>query len=233
MNETLPNRYVEPSDVALVLDFGGVISRTLFETHRETECALGLAENTLTWQGPFSMGSDPLWQSMLNDTITERDYWLIRAKEVGQLLGKNWTTMAEFVRAARGAEPQLVVRPEALEAINYAHTNGFKLAILSNELDLFYGDSFKHQLDFMPLFDVICDATYTNILKPDERAYNDCSERLGIQPHHCIFVDDQIRNINGAKAIGMQTVHFDVHQPKSSFQTTLSLLQQTTQPDNK
>ena len=36
---------------ALVLDFGGVISRTLFETHAMTEAALGLPAGTLTWRG--------------------------------------------------------------------------------------------------------------------------------------------------------------------------------------
>ena len=37
---------------ALVLDFGGVISRTLFETHAQTEQALGLpapAKSGLWW----------------------------------------------------------------------------------------------------------------------------------------------------------------------------------------
>jgi len=37
---------------ALVLDFGGVISRMLFETHPLTEQALGLPPGTLTWRGP-------------------------------------------------------------------------------------------------------------------------------------------------------------------------------------
>jgi putative hydrolase of the HAD superfamily len=36
--------------LALVLDFGGVISRTLFDTHAQTEQALVLPAGTLTWQ---------------------------------------------------------------------------------------------------------------------------------------------------------------------------------------
>lgn len=35
-------------DRALILDFGGVVTRTLFETHDVTERALGLAAGTLT-----------------------------------------------------------------------------------------------------------------------------------------------------------------------------------------
>ena len=47
-------------DRALILDFGGVISRTLFETHDLTEAALGLPSGTLTWRGPFDPATDPL-----------------------------------------------------------------------------------------------------------------------------------------------------------------------------
>ena len=43
---------------ALVLDFGGVISRTLFETHDLSEQALGLNRGTLTWRGPFDPQGD-------------------------------------------------------------------------------------------------------------------------------------------------------------------------------
>jgi putative hydrolase of the HAD superfamily len=56
---------------ALLFDFGGVISKTLFETHHLTETALGLAPGTLTWRGPFDSNSDALWQGMLDDEIFE------------------------------------------------------------------------------------------------------------------------------------------------------------------
>jgi putative hydrolase of the HAD superfamily len=68
---------------ALILDFGGVISRTLFETPDETERALGLPAGTLTWRGPFDPSSDSLWQAMQRGELSERDYWLQRAREVG------------------------------------------------------------------------------------------------------------------------------------------------------
>jgi putative hydrolase of the HAD superfamily len=61
---------VKPEDKALILDFGGVISRTLFETHALSEAALGLAAGTLTWQGPFAPETDALWQAMQADQIS-------------------------------------------------------------------------------------------------------------------------------------------------------------------
>jgi len=209
---------------ALVLDFGGVVTRTLFETHDLTEAALGLAAGSLTWRGPFDPAGDVLWQRMQADEISERDYWRQRTREVARLVGASWTDMADFVMAARGASPAEIIRPEALDTIEAARADGVRLAILSNELDLFYGADFRLKLPFLNDFDAIHDATYTKILKPDPRAYLDCAGDLGLVPGACVFVDDQARNIAGAKAVGMRTVHFDVREPASSYRQALALL---------
>ncbi|WP_421982092.1 HAD-IA family hydrolase [Roseibium sp.] len=213
-----------PEAEALVLDFGGVVTRTLFETHDLTEKVLGLPAGTLTWKGPFDPGSDPLWRSMQADEISERDYWRKRTEDVAKLTGRPFTEMSDFVKAARGADPETVMRPQALEAIDRARQAGKKLAILSNELDLFYGAEFREKLPFLRDFDVIVDATYTQILKPDPRAYALCIEELDLPAQACVFVDDQRRNITGAVAAGMQTVHFDVLDPAASFAAALRLL---------
>jgi putative hydrolase of the HAD superfamily len=206
---------------ALVLDFGGVISRTMFETHDLTERALGLPAGTLTWRGPFDPESDPLWVAMQAGRVSERDYWLARTHETGTLLGQTWTRMEDFVKAARGADPDAIIRPEFREALAQVKAAGHPLAILSNELDLFYGADFRQRLTFLALFDCIVDATHTQILKPDLRAYLSVCARLGIAPEHCVFVDDQARNIAGARAAGMIPVHFDVTDPRKSYADAL------------
>lgn len=209
---------------ALVLDFGGVISRMLFETHPLTEQALGLAPGTLTWRGPFDPATDPLWQDMQADKLSERDYWMTRAREVGRLVGEEWDSMATFVQRARGADVQAVIRPEAVATIDAARAAGKRLAILSNELDLFYGADFRRRLPLLKQFDVVLDATYTAILKPDPRAYAAVTQALGLPASECVFVDDQKRNADGGVRAGMQVVHFDVLRPARSFQKTRELL---------
>ncbi|MPQ95575.1 HAD-IA family hydrolase [Thioclava sp. JE_KL1] len=209
---------------ALVLDFGGVISRTLFETHDLTEAALGLASGSLTWRGPFEPQTDPLWRAMQADEISERDYWRQRTQEVAALVGRDWSEMSDFVRAARGASPADVIRPEFLAAIDKAEAAGCRLAILSNELDLFYGADFREKLPFLRRFDAVIDATYTKILKPDPRAFHGVLEALDLPAEACVFVDDQLRNIRGAEAVGMIPVHFDVQSPAQGYATALRLL---------
>jgi len=209
---------------ALVLDFGGVISRTLFETHNLTEAALGLDAGTLRWRGPFDIDSDPLWQSMQRDEISERDYWLTRTQELGAVVGEKWTCMEQLVQRARGNDVLKVIRPEFLATIEVVKKAGLPLAILSNELDLFYGSEFRQKLPFLQDFELIVDATYTQILKPDPRAYQQVVDGLNLSAENCVFVDDQQRNIQGAIAAGMKTVHFDVMQPAASYQHALSLM---------
>ncbi len=209
---------------ALILDFGGVVSRTLFETHDLTEAALGLPTGSLTWQGPFAPDSDTPWRAMQADEMTERNYWGQRTREVGQLVGEDWTEMSQFVRAARGADPDAVIRPEFRACIAACKGADIRLAILSNELDLFYGADFREKLPFLKDFEVIVDATYTGILKPDARAYEAVLEELALPASACVFVDDQLRNIKGADAIGLPRVHFDVTSPATSYQEALGLL---------
>lgn len=209
---------------ALVLDFGGVISRTLFETHALSEQALGLPPGTLGWRGPFDPAHDALWRRMQAGDISERDYWMARTREVGRLLGEDWDRMETFVVRARGADPAAVIRPEAAAAVDCAAAAGVRLAILSNELDLFYGADFRRRLPLLQRFELIVDGTHTGILKPDPRAYAAVTAGLGLPAAACVFVDDQPRNVAGGLAAGMDAVAFDVTHPTESFAQVLRRL---------
>ena len=200
----------------LLLDFGGVISVTLFERHRLSERLLGLPEGALTWRGPFDPDSDTLWRDMLDDRISERDYWALRAKETGARVGEDWDMLA-MIRRTMGEDPNLHVRPEARDFVFLAKAAGRRLGILSNELELFYGAATMAKLDILKLMDSMVDATHTKILKPDPRAYALGCEALGLAPQNVVFVDDQPRNVEGARAAGLTAIQFDVADPARSF----------------
>jgi putative hydrolase of the HAD superfamily len=200
----------------LLLDFGGVVSVTIFERHARTEQALGLAPGTLTWHGPFDPGGDALWRDMSADRIGEREYWARRAADVGRLFGEDWDRLTLF-RRAHGSNPNLNVRQEAFGMLRKAKAAGLKVGILSNELELFYGRETIDNLDIVKLMDCLIDATHTHILKPDPRAYALGAEALGLPPSEIVFVDDQARNVEGARQAGLAAVHFDVTRPGESF----------------
>jgi putative hydrolase of the HAD superfamily len=195
---------------ALLLDFGSVISVSVFERHRETELILGLPAGTLTWLGPLAPATDMLWQSMLRGEISEREYWQLRARETGELVGEHDWDMPMLLRRVRQTDPNAVVRPQIDALVVAARAAGIRVGILSNELELFYGSRFLAGMHFLKDLDMIVDATHTGILKPDPRAYQMAIDALNLPPEQILFVDDQFRNIAGAVNVGMQIQFFDL-----------------------
>lgn len=202
---------------ALLLDFGGVVSRTLFETHEETERVLGLARGTLTWRGPLDPAGDALWRDMQAGRIHEHDYWRTRAAEVGALVGETWRSPADYMRRVRGVDPNHAIRPEGTAAIARLKARGVRIALLSNGLDEFYGADVRERITILASIDVMVDATYTKVLKPDPRAYATALDALAVRASEAVFVDDQPANVEGGRRAGVFSVQFDVTQPAASW----------------
>ena len=200
----------------LLLDFGSVISVSVFERHRETETALGLRAGCLGWLGPIAPETDALWQAMQRDEFTERDYWARRAAELGTAVGEPGWDVQTMMRRVRQTDPAAVVRAEMRQLIAAARARGLRLGILSNELELFYGAEFLGRMGIVEEFDAVVDATHTGILKPDPRAYAQAVGQLRLAAEEILFVDDQFRNIAGAVKAGLQTQHFELRDVPGS-----------------
>lgn len=207
----------------LLLDFGSVISKSLFETLEDIEATFGLEPGTLGWSGPLAGRDDALWQSMQRDEISERDYWYRRAAELSEQVGET-LTIKDIIRRSRGRDINSVIRPEAVAAVQAAKAAGCTTAVFTNEMQLFYGADVIEQLDLLNHMDHLFDATTTKILKPDPRAYEMVCAGLEIPPSKIVFVDDQPRNIAGAEAVGMPSVRFDLNTPLACFNQALTLL---------
>ena len=202
MNASIPQ--------ALLLDFGSVVSVSLFERHRDTEAELGLAAGSLRWLGPIAPETDALWQAMQRDEISEREYWARRARELGEAAGQPQWDMLAMLTRLRHTDPNAVVRPGIRRLVRAAHARQLPVGILSNELELFYGAEFLSRMDILRDMQVIVDATHTKILKPDPRAYEMAVQQLGLPAARVLFVDDQFRNIAGAQRAGLQSQFFDL-----------------------
>jgi putative hydrolase of the HAD superfamily len=200
----------------LLLDFGGVVTRSVFEQMELAERRLGLPRASLPWRGPIDPSTDPLWRALQREEISERDYWAARAKETGKLLGEEWSVQT-FFRRMRPARPNEAIRPQAERTIRLAKRAGMRVGILSNELELFYDDGFLGEVDILREVDCIVDATRTQILKPDPRAYELALQALQTEAEATLFLDDQPRNVEGARRAGLRAILFDVRDPESCF----------------
>jgi putative hydrolase of the HAD superfamily len=200
------------------------MSVSVFERHRDTEQILGLAPGSLDWHGALNPESDALWQRMQRDELSERDYWAIRAREVGNAVGEADWDVPRFLDRIRQADPDAVVRADMRRLIEAAHQANIRLGILSNELELFYGAAFIQKMGIMKAFDIVVDASTTEILKPDPRAYALAIEGLKLPAHEILFVDDQLRNIVGAVKAGLQTQYFDLRDIRGNIESIAARL---------
>ena len=203
---------VEPCD--LIMDFGGVITYSLFERCRDIERLYRLPDGSLNWTGPFDSADDKFWQQYLSGQISERDYWYIRCGELGQILREE-ITIRKLVTDLRNFKSS--VRPEAETLIRQARAQGCRVGLLTNELELFHGPEVYDAFEILGSFDAIVDATHTGILKPETQAYQLAVEALDASFESVVFVDDQQKNVDGAIACGIEAIRLDITDPESGF----------------
>jgi putative hydrolase of the HAD superfamily len=168
-----------------------------------------LPPGSLGWAGPFDPSTDALWQQVVTGEFSERDYWNQRAREVGRLLGHDWS-IQDFCMKHGELPPRLILRPEMLALIDDVKQAGLKFGILSNELELFHGKGWLAAMPFANKVDGVVDATHTHILKPDPRAYQLALTALDLDADEVVFIDDQPRNVAGGEAAGIRSLHLDI-----------------------
>lgn len=200
---------------SVIFDFGGPVTRTPFEMIREFERRRGLPERTLDWRGPFDPDADAEWRKVLTGEMKERDYWRRRAEEIARFTGGPGFRL--MFDALYNDCAEAAVRPEAEQMLTDIKAAGLRTAILTNDMAMFHSPQFLASVTFVAEVDIVVDASITNVLKPDPRAYLDVLELLGSSPECAVFTDDMPHNVRGAEAVGMCAVWFDVRDPRRSY----------------
>jgi putative hydrolase of the HAD superfamily len=201
---------------ALLLDLGG----TVFRSGSEMLALLGDAEPAtaavVARRGPLGPEPDVLWDRMIGEEITEREYWQQRSDEVGAALGRDWP-IQEFMHTLYALVGDDIIRPAAAALIADARAAGHRIGVLTNDLRAFHGDTAMAAHPVLTQVDVLVDASVTGILKPDPRAYALAAERLGTAPGEIVFVDDMPWNVTGARKAGMIALELDLCDPAAVF----------------
>lgn len=83
---------------------------------------------------------------------------------------------------------------------------GFKLYGLSNWSHVIY--EVMRQYEIFNLLDGRVISCEEHIIKPEKEIYLRLCERYGLEPSECLFTDDRMENVEGAKAAGMEAVLF-------------------------
>jgi putative hydrolase of the HAD superfamily len=202
----------------LLLDFGGVCLLSPVELHHVVEAHFELEPGTFSWMGPLDPTGDDLYARSIGDgDVTERDYWTMRAAEVAEAAGVALDVRG-YMNVAYDAPGDVLVRPDAVGVAERARAAGLGVSVLTNDLRAFHGDEWVNRIDFLRWVDHVVDCSYTEFLKPDQRAYRYALDVLGdVEPARILFVDDQPRNVAGADAAGLTGMWFDIADAAGSW----------------
>ncbi len=74
------------------------------------------------------------------------------------------------------------------------------------------------------VFETLVVSGREGVIKPDPRIFHLLCDRAGIAPGDCVFIDDGPHNVNGARAVGMDGIHFTSPQALRSDLTQRGLL---------
>lgn len=112
----------------------------------------------------------------------------ISADEVNKILSNNPVNEDLFVYIKDGLKPS------------------YKIGFLSNASDNWLEELFtKEQVE---LFDTLVLSYDVGFAKPEPEIYEITADKLGVRLDECVFVDDRLPYVDGARAVGMRAVVF-------------------------
>jgi putative hydrolase of the HAD superfamily len=194
-----------PEIEAIVSDFGGVLTTPLLSSFMAVQDEIGIvpedlgkAMRAITAED----GTNPLY-AMERGEISEADF---------------------LERLADGLEPLLGHRPhlhgfreiyfatldpntEMIELMRELKASGKRMAMLTNNVRE-WEPLWRSMLPVDEIFETVVDSGFVGCRKPEARIYDLTLGRLGLPAEACLLVDDLEPNCEGARAVGMNAVHF-------------------------
>ena len=107
----------------------------------------------------------------------------------------------------------------AIPWIQELKARGYKVYVLSNWAKPAYDDNVDTNLKFLKYTDGGIMSFREGIIKPDRRIYELICSRYDIDPKEAVFFDDNAANIDGARAFGLNAIHFKTYeQARAEFE---------------
>ena len=178
---------------ALVVDFGGVLTTSIWPAFAKFCEAAGLAPDSVLKLFRSNPEALALLRKLETGEIEPEEF----EPQFGALLGVTETD-GLIDRLFAGLEPEETM----IEAVRKARAAGVRTGLISNSWGLGIYDRGAPT----DLFDVSVISGEVGLHKPQPEIYALACERLGVAPAEAVFVDDLRENCAGAEAVGMTAV---------------------------
>jgi epoxide hydrolase-like predicted phosphatase len=178
---------------ALLVDFGGVLTTSVWDSFADFCREKGLEEGTvkrLFREDPEALGD---LRGLETGTIEETEFEERFARRLG--LDDAADLIESMFRGMLPCEPMVA-------AVRAAGDRGVKTGLISNSWSTSHYD--RELLE--ELFDTAVISAEVGLHKPQPEIYMLAAERLVEPPERCVFVDDLRENCAGAEAVGMTAI---------------------------
>lgn len=186
---------------AVIWDFGGVLTSSPFEAFARYEREKGLPKDIIRRTNAANH-HDNAWAKFERAEIGIEEFDALFAAESAALGAA--VSGRDVVGLLSGD-----LRPDMVEALRRVKAR-FKTGCITNNLPANQiGSATGRSLyvaDVMALFDHVIESAKIGLRKPDPRIYAMMTDRLGIDPAHCIYLDDLGVNLKPARDMGMTTI---------------------------
>jgi glucose-1-phosphatase len=181
---------------AVIFDLGGVLLRTVDRGPRAAwEARLGLAPGQ---SEPIVFGDERGWAVQLGQ-ISAAEHWRWVQGRLG-LSDEDLLCFRDDFFAGDRLDEDLLAYVGRLRA-------RYVVGLLSNNLSG-AREALRELFGLEGCFDSLTFSAEEGVMKPDPRIYRTALARAGVEPGEALFVDDALKNVEGARAVGMQGLHF-------------------------
>jgi len=188
----------ERDHTGLLVDFGGVLTTSVWNSFADFCREQGLAEDSMR----RLFREDPAAIADLRELETGRMEEQEFERRFAERLGLQDAAdlIDSMFRGMKPCEPMVA-------AVGAARAAGVRTGLVSNS----WSTSHYDRSMLTKLFDAVVISAEVGLHKPQPEIYLLASKRLAVEPDQCVFVDDLRENCAGAEAVGMSAIlHRDV-----------------------
>jgi len=177
----------------LLVDYGGVLTTSLFDSFGAFCAAEGLALEAVMERFRTDKAARELLIGLETGQIDEDEF----EPALARLLAVPASSLIDRLFAGSGPERVMV------DAVLAARDAGVRTGLISNS----WGTRRYDREQLAELFDGIVISGEEGMRKPTPAMYTLGAERIGVAPEECVYVDDLPFNLTPAEALGMATIH--------------------------
>lgn len=191
----------------VLIDFGDTLAYIDKEGSRKYTKALLSILHKYGYQGnldDLSSGfDDAIGNSMKCELKSLQEFWNLLLENLG--IHNKLEVLIEELEKVRNCYSAIVFRLyDGATRVLAVLQKKYRLALVSN-CAIGTSDIMK-DLGLTRYFDCITLSYEVGVRKPDRPIYFDALKCLKLEPHECIFVADEISDLEGAREVGMRTI---------------------------